>query len=265
MKGRSIGDGEGRLSGPAEGPSVLLGQAYHLRFDPKLWAGQQPYPPLGSLYALSVLREAGFDVRFHDSMLAESEAEWAGALDRETPRFAVLYEDNFNYLTKMCLLRMREAAVTMIQAAKQRGCTVIVAGSDATDHPEPYLDAGADWVIAGEGDLTLRELLEMLSTGQPVKSVPGLVYRGEAGETVRTIPRPILRNLDTLPLPAWDLIDFGRYRALWKTSGVVNATYALNLVTSRGCPYHCNWCAKPIWGQRYNARSPESVVEEMAW
>src|SRR5687768_15919069 len=113
---------------------ILLGQSYYLRFDPKLWEAMQPYPPLGTLYAAGVLRSRGYEVALFDAMLAESEQEWADALDRSQPRFAVVYEDNFNYLSKMCLLRMREAAFTMIQMAKARGCTVIVGGSDATDH-----------------------------------------------------------------------------------------------------------------------------------
>lgn len=104
--------------------------------------GDAALPPLGTLYAASYLRSRGYDVALFDAMLAESEAEWTAALDRERPRFAVLYEDNFNYLSKMCLLRMREAAFTMIRAALTRGCTVIVAGSDATDHAARYLQAG---------------------------------------------------------------------------------------------------------------------------
>ncbi|MGH2543522.1 MAG: B12-binding domain-containing radical SAM protein, partial [Ardenticatenaceae bacterium] len=79
---------------------VLFGQSYYLRFDPKLWAAMQPYPPLGTLYAASHLRERGYDVALFDAMLAESEREWEEALERENPRFAVLYEDNFNYLSK---------------------------------------------------------------------------------------------------------------------------------------------------------------------
>src|SRR4029453_1421326 len=94
---------------------ILLGQSYFLRFDPKLWEAMQPYPPLGALYAASVLREQGYTVSLFDAMLAESEAEWAQALERERPRIAVIYEDNFNYLSKMCLLRMRQAAFTMIE------------------------------------------------------------------------------------------------------------------------------------------------------
>src|SRR5215475_5995352 len=119
--------------------TILFGQSYYLHFDPKLWAAMQPYPPLGTLYAASYLRDRGHNVGLFDAMLAESEAEWDQALAQTRPRIAVLYEDNFNYLSKMCLLRMREAAFTMIGMAKTRGCVVILCGADATDHYSEYL------------------------------------------------------------------------------------------------------------------------------
>ncbi len=97
---------------------ILFGQSYFLRFDPKLWNAMQPYPPLGTLYAASCIRARGYDVALFDAMLATSEDEWAAALDLHRPRFAILYEDNFNYLSKMCLLRMRQAACTMIEMAR---------------------------------------------------------------------------------------------------------------------------------------------------
>ena len=108
------------------------------------------------------MRERGYIVSLFDAMLAASEAEWADALDLHRPRFAVIYEDSFNYLSKMCLLRMREAAFTMIDAASVRGIPTIVAGSDASDHPERYLDRGADVVVAGEGEMTLADVLDVL-------------------------------------------------------------------------------------------------------
>src|SRR6185295_10268642 len=115
-------------------PDVLLGQAYYLRFDPKLFEAQQPYAPLGTLYAAAYLRERGHDVALFDAMLANSVDEWDAALEALGPRLAIIYEDSFNYLSKMCLLRMREAALEMIDAARSLDCPVIVSGSDATDH-----------------------------------------------------------------------------------------------------------------------------------
>src|SRR5512140_2913810 len=156
---------------------VLLGQSYYLRFDPKLHAAMQPYPPLGTLYAASYLRERGHDVALFDAMLSESEEEWGEAVRTQRPDFAILYEDNFNYLSKMCLLRMREAAFKMIAMAKSHGCTVILCGADATDHYQTYLARGADYVLLGEGEETLVELLGQLSGGKDLKKILGLAYR----------------------------------------------------------------------------------------
>lgn len=236
---------------------ILFGQSYYLRFDPKLYDAMMPYPPLGTLFAASLMREQGYDVALYDAMLAESEAEWAAALDRYQPRYAVLFEDNFNYLSKMCLLNMRQAAFTMSQMAKERGITVIVCGADATDHYRAYLQNGADYVILGEGEITLTELMAALEAHQPLAHIPGLAF----ADTL-TPARPVMKNLDALPFPAWDLVETDKYRRIWLEK---HGYYSVNMVTTRGCPYKCNWCAKPIWGQRYNVRSPENVIAELIW
>lgn len=243
---------------------ILLGQSYFLRFDPKLFAQMQPYPPLGTLYAASYIRELGHDVSLFDAMLADSEDEWAERLDRVRPRFAVLFEDNFNYLSKMCLLRMRQAAFKMIEMAKARGCVVVVNGSDATDHLQAYFNHGADYVLIGEGEVTMGELVNSLEGGgtADMRQIRGLAWRGNDGSIQRSAAREFIRDLDRLPFPAWDLVDVPRYRQTWEKH---HGYYSMNLVTTRGCPYHCNWCAKPIYGQRYNVRSPENVVLELKW
>jgi radical SAM superfamily enzyme YgiQ (UPF0313 family) len=243
---------------------VLIGQAYYLRFDPKLWAAGQPYAPLAALYAAAWLRARGASVMLFDAMLAGSEADWARALDAERPRVAVIYEDNFNYLTKMCLARMRAAALVMIGAARDRGIPVIVAGSDATDHPAIYLGAGATAVIAGEGEITLGEAVDVLlgSTNVGLDLIDGLCLAAPDGTLVRTRPREVIRDLEILPRPAWDLVDVDRYRRVWRDR---HGYFSMNVSTTRGCPYHCNWCAKPIYGQRYTARPPEAVADEIAW
>jgi len=253
-------------TGTSAGIDVLFGQAYFLRFDAKLWQAQQPYAPLGALYAASFVREHGYRVALFDAMLAESEDAWAAALDRHRPRFAVLYEDNFNYLSKMCLLRMRQAALTMIAAAAARGVPVVVAGSDASDHAATYLDGGAAVVVSGEGEVTLVEALDALASGTPwapaLGQVDGLSFRAPDGRLVRARSREIIRDLDRLPLPAWDLVDVDRYRDIWRAR---HGYFSMNVATTRGCPFHCNWCAKPIYGQRYTARTPANVVDELGW
>lgn len=243
---------------------ILFGQSYYLRFDPKLYAAMQPYPPLGTLFAASYMREAGYQVALFDAMLAASENEWATALDQYQPRFAVLFEDNFNYLSKMCLLNMREAAFNMTRMAKERGIPVIICGADATDHYEKYLQHGADYVIRGEGELTLHELIDYLAgkSDKPPTDIQGLAYTDTEGCSATTLPRPVIKNIDELPMPAWELVDVEKYRHIWVER---HGYYSVNMVTTRGCPYHCNWCAKPIWGQRYNVRSPQSVAQELKW
>jgi anaerobic magnesium-protoporphyrin IX monomethyl ester cyclase len=239
---------------------ILLGQSYYLRFDPKLWRAMQPYPPLGTLYAASYLRQHGYEVALFDAMLAESEEEWGRALDEYKPQYAIIYEDNFNYLSKMCLLRMREAAFKMIDLAKERACTVILCGADATDHYAEYLAHGADYCLLGEGEETLIELLSQLSRGRAAEAeqIIGLMSRN----TLMASRRPDITDLDKLPFPAWDLVDIEKYRSIWMKR---HGYFSMNMVTTRGCPYHCNWCAKPIWGQRYNSRSAENVAAEMKW
>ena len=246
---------------------VLMGHTYFLRFDPKLEEAMQPYSPLGTLIAAAQVREAGHEIEFFDPMLESSTDRWTAMLD-QGPDIAVLFEDNFNYLSKMCLLAMRDAAVEMLGAAARRGIPVLVCGSDATDNAELYLDAGAVVVMTGEGDATLLELLDLaearsagaMLAATDLASVEGIQYR-DGARLMRTPDRRNLKGLDDLPLPAWDLVDVERYRAIWQRE---HGYVSWNVVTTRGCPYHCNWCAKPIWGQRYNARSPESVVEELA-
>ena len=240
---------------------ILFSHSYYYRFDPKQWKAQKPYPPLGTIYAAAVMREAGFSVSLFDVAFAHGPEEILPVMEREQPRYLVLYDDGFNYLTKMCLTNMRHAAWEMATMAKERGITVIVCSSDSTDHYHAYLENGADFIIQGEGEMTLKELVELLEAGSTdFDSIPGLAFHRD-GEIVNGPKRPVMRDLDSLPQAAWDLIDIAPYKAAWAQHGY----FSLNLATTRGCPYKCNWCAKPIYGNRYNSRSPERVVEEIAF
>jgi len=229
-------------------------------FDPKQWGLGLPYPPLGTLLAAALMRQNGYPVALFDTMFANGPEEVEPHLEKYHPDFFVIYDDGFNYLTKMCLTNMREAAFIMGRQAKAKGCKVIVCSSDSTNRFEKYLLEGADFVIIGEGEMTLLELVNAIKNGEADYSgIQGLAYLKD-GKAIKTLARPVMRDLDNLPLPAWDLVDINPYKESWLT----NAGYfSLNIGTTRGCPFKCNWCAKPIYGNRYNSRSPENVVGEI--
>ena len=240
---------------------ILFSHSYYYQLDPKQWKNKMPFPPLGTLYALSLLRNNGFEVDLFDPNLLDSPKPIQYILHKTKPDYLVIYDDGFNYLTKMCLTNMREACFEMIKFGKNHGCTIIVCSSDATDHYEKYLDKGAAFIIQGEGEITLLELIKALENQTSIDDIKGIVFKKE--NQIQVNPkRTVLQNLDELPLPAWDLVDIKSYKDIWKQSG---QEFTLNLATTRGCPYKCNWCAKPIYGNRYNAHSPEYITHEIEY
>lgn len=239
---------------------ILFSPTYFYRFDEKQWKDKRPYPPYGTIYAAALMRQEGFSVAVHDTHLSHGPSEINASLDQHQPQYLIIYDDGFNYLTKMCLTVMREAAFELIAAGKKKNCHVIVSSSDATDHYQKYLEKGADYVLLGEGEMTLLDLVQALEKGQvQPDQIQGLAYRQD-GVVQRSPRRPVLRDLDALPDPAWDLLDLAPYRRIWLEA---QGYFSINIATTRGCPFKCNWCAKPIYGNRYNSRSPERVAAEM--
>jgi hypothetical protein len=202
----------------------------------------------------------GYEIAFVDSMFWSGPDEIKPELAKHSPKIVFICDDGFNYLTKMCLTNMREAAFQMIRLAKQSGAVVLMSSSDATDHPEMYLGCGADFVITGEVEQTLLELVNhILREPTDFSAIKGLIYLKD-GKPARSAARPNLKELDELPDPAWDLLDIASYKKAWLERA---GYFSMNVATTRGCPFHCNWCAKPIYGQRYYTRSPERVVNEI--
>jgi anaerobic magnesium-protoporphyrin IX monomethyl ester cyclase len=243
---------------------LLFTHGHLLRFDRKQYNIGKPYPPLATITAAGHLRARGHEVALFDPMLDDDVSGFSAALARVRPTLVVIYDDVFNWFTKMCLGRMREAALAMTRQARAAGARVVVSGHDAADAPDVYLSAGADYVIVGEGELTLGELAARLDAAPAdaapnVDDIPGLVFR-QRGMQRKTGPRALLKDLDELPLPAWDLVDVDRYRAFWTRR---HGYFSLNVVTTRGCPYLCNWCAKPVYGNTYHTRTPENVIAEI--
>lgn len=220
-----------------------------------------PYAPLGTILAAALLRKNGYEVALFDTTFAHSPEVLIKSLKEHRPDVFVIYDDGFNYLTKMCLSNMREAAMLMQQYAKAYGCKIIVTSSDAADHYEAYLDNSADFIIRGEAEYTLLETVQALEEGRnSLGNIDGLIYRPGGNGTVKNKSRTVSRRLDDFPLPAWDLVNIEPYKEVWMN---MHGYFSINIATTRGCPYKCNWCAKPIYGNNYNMRSPENVVKEM--
>jgi radical SAM superfamily enzyme YgiQ (UPF0313 family) len=238
---------------------VLITHSYFLRFDPKQEKIMQPFPPLGTIYAAKVLRDCGAEVVFYDCMFEHSEENIFSVIDSMQPDLFLICDDGFNYLTKMCLTNMREASVKMIAYASKRNIFSMVASSDSTDHFQKYLNAGASVVFLGEIEQSLKEFYLKYISNETWQTVNGIAFNNELAIKIND-KREVIKNIDELGLPAWDLIDIELYKGKWKNK---NGYFTLNCATTRGCPYKCNWCAKPIYGNRYNSRSPKLVVEEL--
>ena len=246
---------------------IQVGHSYFLGYDPKQWERGKPYPPLATIQIAALLRQMGHEVALFDAMLAAGVEDYQASLQTTRPDVVVLYEDNFNYLTKMCLGRMREAACQMLAEARASGARVIVAGSDASDHPDVFLTAGADAVLIGEGIAALIELIGRLQRDPGID--PQAWVAGIAGVATLTNGQTQLTRVGVMPpdprligRPAWDLVDIERYRTMWRAR---HGYFSLNMAASRGCPFRCNWCAKPIWGNHYNQRSARDVAAEMTY
>jgi len=240
---------------------VLLTHSYHLPYDSKQVRKMQPYAPLGTLYAAAALREQGISVAVFDSMLEEPQAKFVAMLKEHRPKLVAVYEDDFNFLSKMCLTRMREVAWELAAAARAASAVVVAHGSDSTDDPRLFLENGFDYVLCGEAEETLARLCSSILHGVEVQNLDGLVKLDRYGHPVQS-GRKLSRNpaWAALPLPSRDLIDLEPYRQAWMKA---HGYFSANMVSSRGCPYHCNWCAKPISGNKFQLRPAAAVAAEM--
>jgi len=229
---------------------VLVSHPYILRLDPREAALGRPYPPLGSLQAAAALRADGHDVAFHDTMFSVDEHHFAEVLRDNPVDLVAIVPDDHSVQIKQCLDRIRQATLNMIRAAGSLGIPVVVSGPDASDHPEVFLGAGAAAVFRGE---VVEALVEWARGDGGVSGVAGERGAGDGH-------RAVISDLDALPDAAWDLCDLAPYAEMWRAR---HGHWEINVWTARGCPYRCNWCAKPVWGRSYHVRSAARVAREI--
>ncbi|MBN1260105.1 MAG: B12-binding domain-containing radical SAM protein [Anaerolineae bacterium] len=239
---------------------ILLVNPLFLRDDPVESKLMTPFFPLGILYVAATARSAGYDVAIFDAMFAESDDEFVAALEKEQPAIV-----GFGVLATV-----RRAALRLAALAKHRGAIVLMGGADPTARPDVYLQhdvAGApvvDVVVVGESEAIIPQLLPVLLEDGPASdrlaAVPGVAFRDGTGIVMQTERCALLEDVDAVPLPARDLVDFTPYREAWRRK---HGVFTLSLIATRGCPFNCAWCQKIVFGRSFRPRAPERVAEEM--
>jgi anaerobic magnesium-protoporphyrin IX monomethyl ester cyclase len=232
---------------------LLLTHGYFLYEDPKELQILKPYAPLGILYLCSHLRKQGFDVDVFDTTFSSREALFRH-LRTETPSILGIYAN----------LMTRSNVVETLKVAREAGWKTIVGGPEPGAYALEYLQAGADYVVFGEGELTMQDLLEAFRAGavDSCTSIPGLSYLNSAGEMCETAGRNQIADLDNQPWPARHAVDIDRYVKTWRDA---HGRGSINFITARGCPYKCRWCSHQVFGQTHRRRDPLLVVDEVQW
>lgn len=232
---------------------LLLTHGYFLYEDPKELQIMKPYPPLGILYLCSHLREKGFEVEVFDSTFS-SPQELFRILQTEAPSVLGIYAN----------LMTRKKVIEIVAVAKEAGWKVVVGGPEPGAYINEYLNAGADVVVVGEGEITMEELLPALQAGQDASldRVSGLAFKDENGRVRVTTPRAQISDLDAQPWPAREAIDISRYVETWRKA---HGLGSLSFITARGCPYKCQWCSHQVFGLTHRRRDPLKVVDEVEW
>lgn len=233
---------------------ILFCHPMFLSKNPDEQAVASPYFPLGLLYLAGYVREQGHEVALFDATFAEDESAFAAMLENERP----------DIVGVSAVQPTRAVALTLAEIAKAWGAIVVFGGPDPTKSPAHYLTyPQVDIVVHHEGEQTITSLLDLFDAGQltstSLEIEPGIAFRHEESIQVNQ-PRPPLDNLDTLPLPARDLIDMDRYLNVWKA---LNGYSSMTISTARGCPYGCEWCRDAVFGNGFRQRSPQSVAAEV--
>jgi len=207
------------------------------------------FPPLGLLYVAAAAEEAGFTVGLEDFFISRNKPS----------RFNFRDYDVVGITSDT---RRFPGALEIAKWAKQQGCTVVMGGPHPAFVDEDVLIGGyADFVVKGEGEITFPELLDTVRRGDDLCHVKGISYLVR-GNVMRTAPRELVEDLDSLPFPARHLVDINAYKRFGVKYGGRRSIAVLS--TSRGCPNECDFCVTPqMYGRRWRARTPESVVSEI--
>ena len=214
----------------------------------------RPYPPLGILYLSAWLDKHGHDNQVFDTTFSKK-ALLKEYLLKEQPDIIAIYT---NLMTKLNVIEI----VDFVRANDVLADSIVVLGGpDVRYNTEDYLNTGANIAVIGEGEETMREIVEAVKNGErkAFNEIDGLAFFDETGELIQTKERKRLRPVDDLPFPNRHKMNMQQYLDTWKN---YHGKSAMTVSTQRGCPYTCKWCSTAVYGTSYRRRSPALVAEE---
>ena len=214
-------------------------------------------PALGLSYLAAVLECQGVEVQLMPcQVLGLTEEQIAGRISDFQPDLVGITtttENRFQSFHLAALVKQIHPPVRVILGGPHLNATAV----DTLRHIE-----SVDGVVVGEGEQTVVDLVSALRSGGTLEGIQGLAYR-RGDQVVENPRRPLIPDLDTLPLPARHLEPWDRYDCSMEVPGR-GLLPAANMMTSRGCPFDCNFCATPInWGRKVRGLSPERVIAEI--
>lgn len=208
--------------------------------------------PMGLLYLAAVLEAKGHSVKIIDmEVFRLTDSEFKKILEKENP-FLI-------GLTATTPVIHKAVELCDIAKAVNKGIKTLLGGPHPTQLPEETLAHGAvDMVVSGEGEKTICEILDLWPKGpEKLGQVRGIYFK-KGGKTVFTGSREFIPDLDTLPFPAWHLIDMSLYH-----HPLVHSTRMASVLTSRGCPFRCSFCTRGVFSQKHRQRSVQNVIAEI--
>lgn len=209
-------------------------------------------PPLGLAYIAGALRSADHDIKLIDANLSQNPSTDIRNVVREFMPHVVGISASTPAM---------QSSLEMLRSIKRMDDRIatIAGGVHPTLFPEEVArESCVDYVVYGEGEETCLELIDALSLNQEPKRVRGIVFKKE-GRVWKNPPRPLIKNLDNLPMPAYDLLSMGRYY-----SPQIKKYPFASMITSRGCPYECIFCdAHVVFGREYRYQSAEKTLSEI--
>lgn len=206
-------------------------------------------PPMGLMYLVAMLKKNGFtDVELIS--LTKDNVSKRRSMDYLLEK---LKEKPIVGITSMTPLWTE--AVKIAGLAKENGCKVLVGGPGPSIWKEKLLEKYPfiDFVVFGEGEQVITPLIKAIQEDKEPKDIPGVIYRNETGKIIVGPANPLIKDLDSLPFADRDCIDLKTFHG------------PFSVLASRGCPYNCAFCFKPVHGTVFRPRSPKNVADEMEW